>query len=197
MVYYRIYINSDNKVWRKYFTFDEKFIFNGKETKAVDFIMQKSVNNVKIQALGNGGNVINDELLFIKDKMPEFSSIERIFFIKEDIIDVNSFANLTGIKFVDIEVEGSFSKCYKLLTFDIAIDCIDENKTKRASFDFFSTLVLDSEKIPIHVDGFFLKNWNEYGKYTTIVNENLKNCLLKLPKVKDFFIFKEIDVAEK
>jgi hypothetical protein len=56
MLYYRIYINSDNKVWRKYFTFDEIFLFNGKETKAVDFIMQKSVNNVKIQALGNGGN---------------------------------------------------------------------------------------------------------------------------------------------
>ena len=84
--------------------------------------MQKSVNNVKIQALGNGGNVIRDELLFIKDKMPEFSSIERILFIKEDIIDVKSFAKLVGIKFVDIEVDGSFSRGYKLLTFDIAID---------------------------------------------------------------------------
>ena len=194
MAYYRLFTNGDNKVWRKYFTFAERFMLNEKEMEAVDFIIQKSVNNLKIQALSNG-NVIKEESFFKKDKMPEFSKIEGIFFIKEDIIDVSSFSNLNGINFIDIEVDGDFSKGYKLLSFDISIDCIDENKTKRASFDFFSTLVLDGSKIPTHVDGFFLKNWNKYGQYTTIVNGNLKDCLLKLPKANDFLVFKEIDVS--
>jgi len=195
MNYYRLNTNGENKIWRKYFTFAERFILNENEVKAIDFIMQKSVNNIKIQALSNG-NVVKNESFFTKEKMPEFSKIENVFFIKEDIIDVSYFSNLNGINFIDIEVDGIFSKGYKLLSFDMIIDCIDEINSKKGSFEFFSTLVLDSLKIPVQVDGFFLKNWSRYGEYITIVNEKLKNCLLRLPKSNDFLIFNEIKITE-
>jgi hypothetical protein len=193
---YKLNINEENKVWRKYFTFAENFICNKEEIKSTDFILKKPpLNNVEIQALNNG-NVIRNELFFTKEKMPEFCKIENIFLIKEDIFDYEIFSNLKGINFMNIKVYGNFSKDYKLLTFSTAIDCIDEVNSKRGSFEFLSTLVLDELKIPTQLDGFFLKNWNRYGKYDTIINEETKEALLSLYKAKDFLIFKEISISK-
>ncbi|MDR2145447.1 MAG: hypothetical protein LBE91_03180 [Tannerella sp.] len=193
---YRLYTNGENKVWRKYFTFAERFICNGEDIAPTEFALERPpCKNVKIQALNNG-YVIKDESFFInlKEKMPEFSKIRNVFIIKDDILDIAAFSNLKGINFIDIEIEGIFSKGYKLLTFDIAADCIDEVGSKRNSIDFFSTLVLDNSKIPAHVDGFFLQNWDHYGQYVTIVNERTQEVLMSLYKAKDFLVFKEIAV---
>ena len=195
MKLYRLSINEENKVWRKYFTFAERFMCNEEEIESTEFVLkQPPYNNIKIQALSNG-YVIKDESFFTKEKMPEFSEIENVLFIKEDIFYIEAFSNLKGINFIDIKVDGDFSKGYKLLTFDSSVDCIDEVNSKRAQFEFFSTLIFDSSKIPAKVDGFFLKNWNQYGQYVTIVNERTKEVLLSLPKAKDFLVFYEIAVT--
>jgi len=197
MKLYRLSINEENKVWKKYFTFAERFMCNEEEIESTKFILKQppyNNNNIKIQALNNG-YVIKDESFFTKEKMPEFSEIENVLFIKEDIFDIEAFSNLKGINFIDIKVDGDFSKGYKLLTFDTAVDCIDEVNSKRNSIEFFSTLVFDSSKIPAQVDGFFLKNWNQYGQYVTIVNERTKDALLILYKAKDFLVFYEIAVT--
>ena len=38
----------------------------------------------------------------------------------------------------------------------------------------------------------FLKNWDKYGKYISIVSESLKNILLSLDKSSKYLIFDEV-----
>jgi len=197
MKLYKLGIREENKIWKNYFTFAERFICNEEEIESTEFVLKRPLyDNIMIQALKNG-YVIKDESFFTKEKMPEFSIIENIFFIREDVFDMEAFSDLNGIKFMNIKVDGSFSKDYKLLTFDTAIDCIDEARSKRNAFEFFSALFLDASRIPDQVDGFFLKNWHQYGQYETIINERTKDALLRLHKAKDFLIFKEISVTDE
>lgn len=192
MKLYRLNTNGENKVWKRYFTFAERYIYKDKELKLVDFASKNPLfENVRIQALCNG-DVVKDESLFVKEKMPPFLKIEKALLIKEDLFDVNIFSKLAGVRFLDIGVDGTFSKKYKLLIFDVVVDCINEVNSKRGSFEYLSTLVFDAAKVPTQVDGFFLKNWNQYGKYETIVNERVKDVLLSIPKAKDFLIFNEV-----
>jgi len=197
MKLYKLGIREENKIWKNYFTFAERFVCNEEEIESTEFVLKRPLyDNIMIQALKNGYG-IKDESFFTKEKMPEFSIIENIFFIREDVFDMEAFSKLNEIKFMNIKVRGTFSKDYKLLTFDTAIDCIDEANSKRNSFEFLSTLVFNSSKIPAHVDGFFLKNWHQYGQYVTIINERTKDALLSLHKAKEFLIFKEISATDE
>lgn len=58
--------------------------------------------------------------------------------------------------------------------------------------DFFSKLVLDTSKIPEGLNGFYLSNWNQFGYYTCIVNEKLKEALLQLAELPKFLDFAEL-----
>lgn len=196
MNYYKLRITGENKVWKKYFTYAERFLRNnGKEVTFTTVYYEGNLDNLKIQALSENGDVVKEELFFIKEKMPEFSVIERVMLIKEDVIDISAYANLKGVDFYSIKVDGTFSKEYKLLNFTTAVNCIDEVNSKRADIEFFSRLVLNSTKIPNNVDGFFLDGWNKYGKFTCIVTDKLKDKLLNLNKAKDFLIFDKIQIS--
>lgn len=198
MQLYRIRITEEDKIWKRHFTFAEDFICENKEVKFLKFINGSSNETCKIQALIKGkGIVAKSEASFDKVTMPEFMEIQNILFIKEDILNIHDFSGFEGVYFKSIKIYGEFSVGYIALLFNHVIDCIDENKSKRDSFDYLSTLVLDISKVPKDMDGFFLKNWNKYGKYLNIVNEKLKEQLLRIPRAKDFLIFENIQFNNK
>ena len=51
---------------------------------------------------------------------------------------------------------------------------------------------LDTSKIPEGLNGFYLSNWNQFGYYTCIVNEKLKEALLQLAELPKFLDFAEL-----
>lgn len=192
MDYYKLRITGEKKVWRKYFTYAERFFINEEETKFTVAYFKNIENSFTIEALNDKGIVLN-ESDFKKKKMAEFSVIERILFIKKSVLNRAVFTDIKGILFNEVNVRGKFSDSYLLLNFTTAVNCINESKSIKASFEFFSTLVLDKSKIPMEVDGFFLKDWDKYGGFFCIVNEKLKDTLLTLEKAKEFLIFDRIE----
>lgn len=107
-------------------------------------------------------------------------------------MNINDLSSINGISFKRVSVHGDFPFNYMVLIFNEVVDCIDNIHSKIEEFDCLSTLVLDESKIPQSVDGFFLKGWNKYGFYKSIVNENMKMRLLHLYKANDFLRFKEV-----
>jgi hypothetical protein len=195
MNYYKLRINEENKIWRKHIIYNEVFVLGDSEIKFAEAYSTHTITGLKIQALYNG-DVIKEESFFEKRKMSEFCVIQRMMLIKEDVIEGVDFSDLQGVSFIDVLVDGTFSKKYKLLNFSEAVNCVDEVNSVRAEFDFFNTLILDSTKIPQNIDGFFLKGWNEYGKFVCVVGDKLKDRLSTLRRAKDFLIFDKIQVSQ-
>lgn len=189
---------ADNRFWNKYITYRYEFVINNQNIYFHNYINSQITGNLMIQALKSGGDVVKDESYFESlkrpEKMPEFFNVDHLFGIKNDIIDMHVFSSIKGIKFLDVKVDGNFSQGYKLLTFDKIADCVNWSFSVRSDFSFLSALILDKAKIPQDVDGFFLSGWNKYGKYETIVNENLKNSLTSLTSGKDFLVFNKLQV---
>ncbi|MBM0651821.1 hypothetical protein JMN10_00140 [Capnocytophaga genosp. AHN8471] len=51
---------------------------------------------------------------------------------------------------------------------------------------------MDTSKIPEGLNGFYLSNWNQFGYYTCIVDEKLKEALLQLAELPKFLDFAEL-----
>lgn len=194
MEYYKLRTTTENKLWKKYFVYAERFLENDKEIKFSSAYKNGKIKHLQIQALNNDGCLIKRENDFQKEKMPEFSIIEKILLIREDIIDFSYFSDLDDINFCEVKIDGVFSKNYKLLNFANSIHCIDERNSKRAKFEFLSTLVLDSSKIPNNTNGFFLDGWDKYNGFVPIVSSNLRDKLLAIDKARDFLIFDRVEV---
>jgi hypothetical protein len=191
MDYFVIKITGENKVWKKYFIFAERFLSNNNNevNLSESYIQPLTLNELKIQALNNEGNVVRFQSYFTKEKMPFFCKIKNMFLIREDIFKEELFKDLNGIEFFTVKVDGEFELNYKLLYFTNVLDCVDFDKSIRTQFDFSSKLVLVKSKIPKNINGFFLSGWNNYGKYHSIVDCILKNAVLKLEKASDFLLF--------
>ena len=99
---------------------------------------------------------------------------------------------MENIELRNIFIQGDFPNHYKALSFNSVVDCIDNNNSIKREIEFFSKLVFDKSKIPYNINGFFLKNWDKYGKYISIVSESLKNILLSLDKSSKYLIFDEV-----
>lgn len=195
MNYYDLRINEENKVWKKYFTFGEYFLYRNKEVEFhLIYNIGNKVNNLKIQAINSQGVVLKENE-FTKTTAPNFDRIQNILFIKDSILDEKLFEDIKGLEFTTIKIDGKFQNDYKLMNFTNVINCVDYINSVRAEFDFFSTLVLDRTKIPNNLDGFFLSGWDEYGEFYCIVNDKLKSQLLKIEKASEFLIFDKIQVS--
>ncbi|AYN04410.1 hypothetical protein [Flavobacterium sp. 140616W15] len=194
MNYYQLRINEENKVWKKYFTFNQYFYYKKEEVKFhLIHNLENVVNNLKIQALNSQGIVL-DQNEFTKSTAPNFNRTQSIMLIKDSIFKKELFEDIKGLEFITIQIEGKFQNNYKLMNFTNVIDCVDHVNSIRKQFTFFSKLILLKSKIPKEIDGFFLSGWDLYGEFEIIVNDKLRNQLLKLEKVKDFLIFDEIQV---
>lgn len=192
MNYFIMNFTGENKVWKGYFPFAYGFLYQ--ENRNVDFYKiyrNKNLENLKIQALHQGGEVVRD-IALIKGKMPLFCKISDVFLIREDIFRKELFQNLDGIEFFDVEAEGIFPFKYKMLSFKSVLNCIDFEQSVRNQFDFLSKLVLDKSKIPENINGFFLSDWDIYGGFRCIVDDKLKSALLQLHKASDFLKFKMV-----
>ncbi|WP_152513577.1 hypothetical protein, partial [Treponema pedis] len=99
MNYFIMNFTGENKVWKGYFPFAYGFLYQ--ENRNVDFYKiyrNKNLENLKIQALHQGGEVVRD-IALIKGKMPLFCKISDVFLIREDIFKKELFQNLYGIEF--------------------------------------------------------------------------------------------------
>lgn len=196
MNYYQLRINEENKIWKKYFSFDASFFLRGKEIDFTDIYPSKEkIEKLKIQALNSQGFVVLNENEFIKTTAPNFDRMQSIMLIKDSILKKELFEDIKGLEFTTIKIEGKFQNNYKLMNFTNAIDCVDHVNSIREGFAFFSKLILLKSKIPKEIDGFFLSGWDLYGEFEIIVNEKLKNKLLQLEKASEFLIFDEIQVS--
>lgn len=191
MIYHKLRITTENKYWKGYFNFAERFLSEGEEILFSEAYKKGNVSDLKIQALQNG-MVIRDENLF-KLNMPMFSIVERVLLIRGDLVANNTFSELNGISLIEVKVDGTFWHNYKLLYFDTALDCVDETNSKRADIEFLSKLVLDKSKIPKQTEGFYLDNWNRYNKFTSIVGQKTKEKLLMLKEANKFLIFDKLE----
>lgn len=124
--------------------------------------------------------------------MSLFCKINDVFLVREDIFKADLFADLQGIEFLYAEVLGNFPFKYQVLSFKNVLDCIDFKQSIKAEFDFFSTLVIDKEKIPLELNGFFLSGWDNFGGLRCIVDETLKNKLLMLKDLDKFIKFEKV-----
>jgi hypothetical protein len=193
--YYKLRITEENKVLRKYFTYAERFVGDNNEELIFSNIYANKILNMKIQALNNNGEVIKEHSFFKKEKMPEFTVINRVLLLRNDIFEAEDFGEIKGVSFIKTLVDGNFPNYYYILNFDSLIDCVDWENSKKAQFDFFSKLILKGNKVPAEVDGFFLDKWDNYNKFYTIVNEKMKNILEKMNKAREFLIFDELDIT--
>lgn len=106
--------------------------------------------------------------------MLEFVEVSYLFFVREDILNINELFFIKGIFLKRVLVYGDFLFDYMVIIFNEVIDCVDNIYFKWEEFECMSIFVLDMFKIFLFVDGFFLKGWNKYGFYKNIVNENMK-----------------------
>lgn len=197
MNYYQLRINEENKVWKKYFTFNYFFYHKKKEVKFnLIHNIESKVNNLKIQALNSKGIVLNEKE-FIKGIAPNFSRIDSVMIIKESIFKKDIFNDIEGLNFTTVKIEGKFHNSYKLMNFTNVINCVDNKNSVRAKFAFFSKLILLKSKIPKEIDGFFLSGWSQYDEFEVIVNEKLKSKLLQLEKASEFLIFDKIEFSDE
>jgi hypothetical protein len=181
--FFQLETNEENKIWKKYIIFAERFMYNNEEInlhKTIETKNNEILNNLTIQALDNSGNVVKDQNTYKKEKLSNFAKICRAYIIKEDILEYELFENINGINFFPVKIDGAFNKTYKLLCFSNIINCVDYDKSIIKDFDFLSKMVLDKNKIPGNIDGFFLSGWDKYGKNRCIINEKLKNVLEKM-----------------
>jgi hypothetical protein len=197
MHYYKIRITGENKIWKKYIIFAERFMHNNVEinvSKTIELKNDVILNNLVIQALDNNGNIVVDQNIYTKQILPDFSKIRNVFLIKEDILDYKLFENINGIKFITIKIDGTFNHNYKLLYFTNVINCVDYDKSIVGFIDHVSTIVLDKKKIPENIDGFFLSGWDKYGQFRCIINEKLKKVLEKLEKANKILLFDKVEL---
>ncbi|AYN04401.1 hypothetical protein [Flavobacterium sp. 140616W15] len=196
MTYYKLRINEENKVWKKYFSFDASFFLRGKEIDFTDIYPSKEkMEKLKIQALNDNGLVVLNENEFIKTTAPNFDRIDKITLIKGAVFKKELFEDIKGLEFVPIKITGKFKSDYKLMNFTNVINCVDYVNSVKEEFEFLSTLILLKSKIPNDVDGFFLSGWANYDRFEVIVNDTLKKQLLKLEKASEFLIFDKIEVS--
>ena len=196
MKWYRITINEENKLWRKYIIFAERFLCNNNEIeicKSIELKDYDTLNNLTIQALDHNGKIAADQKTYEKQVLPDFANINKLFLINDDAYENVILENIKDIKTFTIKLDGKFSNDYKLICFENIIDCVNFTKSTRKEFETFSIMLLDKRKIPEGINGFFLPGWDWYGQYENIVNEYLMGNLLKLKKASEFLIFKEIN----
>ncbi len=194
MNYYKLGITEEYKVWNKYFTFDYEFFYRNKEIDFTKAYKDNKLEKIKIKALSEKGLHIDNQSFLKKDIPPLVNKIDNIFIFRDDIIQdlKQTISEFNDVKFIKVTVSGNFKNDYYMLCFSNVIDCVDFGKSTKSEFDFFSNLVLDKTKIPINSNGFFLSEWSEYGQYTSIVSETLKNQLLNLTDMKKFLVFDNV-----
>lgn len=195
MKWYKIYLNGENRIWKKCITYSWEFIYEDKEINFQRIIDSSSSERYQIKALIKGKGLIAKSISeFGQIRMPEFAEVSHLFLVREDILNINELSSIKGISLKRVSVHGDFPLDYMAIIFNEVIDCVDNIHSKREEFECMSTLVLDMSKIPSSVDGFFLKGWNKYGFYKNIVNENMKMQFLHLYKANEFLKFKEIEI---
>ena len=193
MKWYKVYLNGENRIWKKCITYSWEFMHENEEINFQEIMGSSSKKECQIKALVKGKGLTAKSISdFEQIRMPEFAEVSHLFLIREDVLNINDLSSINGISFKRVSVHGDFPFNYMVLIFNEVVDCIDNIHSKIEEFDCLSTLVLDESKIPQSVDGFFLKGWNKYGFYKSIVNENMKMRLLHLYKANEFLRFKEV-----
>lgn len=183
---------SEDKLYSPYLSFAHGFLYQGqRHVKFSDLIEAKCLKEAKLQALLPDGSPFQRTSVQRK-KMPPYCKVSDAFLIRDDLFSANRFNNLTGVAFINIEVDGVFPYQYKALTFSHIINCVDRERSVRCQLDFFSNLVLDKSQIPTSLNGFFLSGWDLFGGIRCIVDKELKQSLQTLEGLSSFFVFEEL-----
>lgn len=160
MKWYKIYLNGENRIWKKCITYSWEFIYEDKEINFQRIIDSSSSERYQIKALIKGKGLIAKSISgFGQIRMPEFAEVSHLFLVREDILNINELSSIKGISLKRVSVYGDFPLDYMAIIFNEVIDCVDNIHSKREEFECMSTLVLDMsnyEKLKRYVGQTFL-----------------------------------------
>ena len=86
MKWYKIYLNGENRIWKKCITYSWEFIYEDKEINFQRIIDSSSSERYQIKALIKGKGLIAKSISeFGQIRMPEFAEVSHLFLVREDI----------------------------------------------------------------------------------------------------------------
>ena len=142
MKWYKIYLNGENRIWKKCITYSWEFIYEDKEINFQRIIDSSSSERYQIKALIKGKGLIAKSISeFGQIRMPEFAEVSHLFLVREDILNINELSSIKGISLKRVSVHGDFPLDYMAIIFNEVIDCdkydLDENDEKVNNGEFF------------------------------------------------------------
>ena len=88
MKWYKIYLNGENRIWKKCITYSWEFIYEDKEINFQRIIDSSSSERYQIKALIKGKGLIAKSISgFGQIRMPEFAEVSHLFLVREDILN--------------------------------------------------------------------------------------------------------------
>ena len=113
MKWYKIYLNGENRIWKKCITYSWEFIYEDKEINFQRIIDSSSSERYQIKALIKGKGLIAKSISgFGQIRMPEFAEVSHLFLVREDILNINELSSIKGISLKRVSVYGDFPLDY-------------------------------------------------------------------------------------
>ena len=109
MKWYKIYLNGENRIWKKCITYSWEFIYEDKEINFQRIIDSSSSERYQIKALIKGKGLIAKSISeFGQIRMPEFAEVSHLFLVREDILNINELSSIKGISFLSSSYKCNF-----------------------------------------------------------------------------------------
>jgi len=122
MKWYKIYLNGENRIWKKCITYSWEFIYEDKEINFQRIIDSSSSERYQIKALIKGKGLIAKSISeFGQIRMPEFAEVSHLFLVREDILNINELSSIKGISLKRVSVHGDFPLDYMAIIFNEVI----------------------------------------------------------------------------
>lgn len=190
-------IVQSHKLWKNYTIFDPCFIIEGKEVKFGQNVSNslETLKRAFLQVLDSSGEVVLSEEGITKPYPPFIDAFKAVL-IRDDLLLPSFFSEFDDVGLFQIRINGDFNYSYHLLHFNNTIDGVDYSQS-RYSLEKDQIPILQRKKIPVDIAGFFLSGWNsgksfDKDRLYTIVNEEVKNKLLKIVGADEFLLFHRV-----
>ena len=100
MKWYKVYLNGENRIWKKCITYSWEFMHENEEINFQEIIGSSSKKECQIKALVKGKGLTAKSISdFEQIRMPEFAEVSHLFLIREDVLNINDLSSINGISF--------------------------------------------------------------------------------------------------
>lgn len=90
MKWYKVYLNGENRIWKKCITYSWEFMHENEEINFQEIIGSSSKKECQIKALVKGKGLTAKSISdFEQIRMPEFAEVSHLFLIREDVLNIN------------------------------------------------------------------------------------------------------------